>query len=300
MNRPNSWRAALGLRCTAVIGTGVLVTLVLPTTVASAATKGDSPQGFYYGADGNSPTADGSGPYTEPTVGGSFGVYIAELGTFTNELGCTSGVAQNSKDITAANYERAHPPGTPAPPGTEGYFFMGGPGADPHYTGSTSEAQSWGETEAKYVLSRSLPTFGTKVIFMDIESPGNGEYTGWNERVNSCGQLTGSITIQPSVDRATFNGFFDYVQSKGYKAGVYSSPDFWSETFAGTSSGSIPNTTQWTYEDSSESVSPGPVGFEQSGGLSAQWFGDVNSAHEYMWQWNQTAGDYDQVDANHS
>ena len=59
--------------CTAL----ALLSLVLAPADAFAS---DSPGNYYYGADSGNPTALGTGPYTMPTVGGTFGVYVAEDG----------------------------------------------------------------------------------------------------------------------------------------------------------------------------------------------------------------------------
>ena len=68
----------------------VAITIAIVFPVANAF-AGDSPAGFYYGADGYNPTATGSSvPYKEPTVGGTFGGYVAEVWTFADQDGCST------------------------------------------------------------------------------------------------------------------------------------------------------------------------------------------------------------------
>jgi hypothetical protein len=60
--------------------------------------------------------------------------------------------------------------------------------------------------------------------------------------------------ILASIDRADFNGFYDYVLAHSkYRPGVYSAVVVWNSVFGGNSAspgspGYIPNTDEWTYE----------------------------------------------------
>ena len=71
--------------------------------------------------------------------------------------------------------------------GTGVYYFMGGPGVDPHYNGTTAEAYAWGEDQAARALADAAKLHVTyPVIWADIEIPGGpSDYTpapdnGWN------------------------------------------------------------------------------------------------------------------------
>jgi hypothetical protein len=58
--------------------------------------------------------------------------------------------------------------------GTGVYWFMGGPGVDPHYDGTTTEAYAWGQQQAIRTLSDVAKlTVTYPVIFADVELPGN-------------------------------------------------------------------------------------------------------------------------------
>ncbi len=105
------------------------------TLFVAPAYAGDTPNGFYYGADSFGPTVSGSSaPYSEPVVNGLFGAYGAEVGTWTNYLACTSGRAVDGIDVNAANadvtYAETHS-FVGVPFGTFLYFFAAGPGVDP-------------------------------------------------------------------------------------------------------------------------------------------------------------------------
>jgi hypothetical protein len=269
-----------------------------------AAASSDAPSGFYFGSDSNGPVAQGDYPYTEPGTGTRFASYGGEIGTWTNWQGCTSGLALNMTDVDAVNADES---ADPSIPGLYFYWFMAGPGADPHYDGTTSEAFAWGQDQAERVQSDydhmeyqgiRTETRYTPMMFMDIEGqPAAGYANGWNEIVDSCGHITRSTVIPVNVDRATFNGFYDYIHLDTiFHPGVYSTPDFWAETFGAGSASRIPDTYEWTPESSTSSTSPAPYGFDQDG-QSAEWFGGISPAREVGWQWTQNGGDWDQIDS---
>ena len=201
----------------------------------TAARAGDTTAGFWFGADGSGPSATGSGPYTMPTVGGSFGGYVGELGTWTNRLGCTSGEAWNAHDAAAANtnhftYHRGV--------GTGGYWFAGGPGADPHYNATTSEAYAWGKQQGEWAHTdwQNMYHSGTRmpfqILWMDIENAGNGLANGWGEvfaRPTTCTRHIIQTGVAPALDRATFNGYWDYLHTTQHNVpqpGAYSAPRY--------------------------------------------------------------------------
>jgi len=235
-----------------------------------------------------------------------FGGYVAEDWTFTDQLGCTSGRAINSTDVFDANWNNQYLDGTAYPTGTALYYFMGGPGADPSYNASNpsaSEAYNWGVNQGYdvwWIWDHYGPTVKDPVVFMDIENPGNGTYEGWDEEVNSCGYRTGTTPIPSSIDRQTFNGFWNEIYNNtGFWPGVYSSPSYWNYTFGTGSYGSIPNTYQWTSESDSGSPTPGPYGWCQSGYGCASWFGGVSGSYQAAWQFAvASSGDWDQFDSS--
>ena len=72
---------------------------------------------------------------------------MGEIGKWDVWQGCDSnGLAWNETDYDDANtnYDN-YVDGV----GALGYWMMAGPGRDPHYSGTTSEATTWGNTRRK-------------------------------------------------------------------------------------------------------------------------------------------------------
>jgi hypothetical protein len=153
---------------------------------------------------------------------------------------------------------------------------------------------------------------------MDIEIPGIGPATdnGWNTVYTTpCSGKVKQQHILASIDRADFNGFYDYVTAHSkYRPGVYSAVVVWNSVFGGNSAspgspGYIPGTDEWTYEPETTNYKGNfPTGFCLKSGGCAQFFGGVtrSSSHALVWQWSggggQTNGiggfngDLDQID----
>ncbi len=284
-----------------------------PATASAALSTGDRPPGFRYGTDSRAVSVPGSAPYRMPVIGGAYGGYIGMAGNWANITGCHKIVVWSTANSAQANTNHTtYHKGI----GTGAYWFMGGPGVDPHYNGTTSEARAWGARQAKRALADAAPRHVTyPVIFADIEIPGNApDYTpapdnGWNSVYTSpCSGVVKTRFIAASVDRADLNGFAAYLAShSSYKTGVYSAPDIWAGIFGTGSAASIPNTYEWTYESFTSSLAHPPAGWCLTGSASstcARFFGGVTSASKYalMWQWsggggsNNGHGDFDQID----
>jgi hypothetical protein len=281
---------------------------------AVAVPAADGPGGFWYGTDSREVTITGSAPYWEPVTGGHYGGYIGMIGNWANLPDCHKIVVWSAANSAQANANYALHLGI----GTGVYYFMGGPGVDPNYNGTTSEASAWGARQATRALSNAARQHVTyPVIFMDIELPGGpSDYTpapdnGWNSVYTSpCGSVVKSDFVAASLDRADLNGFADYVAShSSYKVGVYSAPSIWSSIFGTGSDASIPNTYEWTYESFTSSLAHPPLGWCLTGSASstcASFFGGVTRGSKYalMWQWSggggsdNGVGDFDQIDGN--
>jgi hypothetical protein len=280
---------------------------------AAAASHGDSPAGFWYGTDSWPMPVQGPAPYREPVIGGSYGGYIGMTGNWARWVGCGDKVAWSDTNSKQANVNLVwHHKGI----GTGVYWFMGGPGVDPHYDGSASEAYAWGQRQA----ARTLADIATvhvhfPVVFADIEIPGNAPGispapdNGWNSVYTSpCSGRVAASFIDPAVDRADFNGFAAYLTSHShFKTGVYSAPGIWAQIFGTGSAAAIPNTYEWTYESFTSSLAHHPSGWCLSGtSTCARFFGGQTSDSKYalMWQWSGGGGsyngygDFDQIDAN--
>jgi hypothetical protein len=266
--------------------------------------------GFFYGTDSSAPTACGTGPYTEPVKGdcsstdGPYGEYIGEMGSYENWQGCTtSGLAWVQSNYNMAN-DNIMEYGVGI--GAAGYWFAAGPGRDPHYNGTASEAMIWGQEQAQQAMSQvSSLFFEFRYIFMDIENNGTppDDY-GWNTVWNGpCGNNIQAEYIAPNVDYATYLGFTNYInENSPYSAGVYSAGGIsygsWSGIF-----GSEPVTAaaEWTFT-SEQSQLNFPAGFTASGS-SPSWFANAPAACDLVWQWSggdgvlNNYGDFDQVNA---
>jgi hypothetical protein len=281
---------------------------------ALATSAGDRPAGFWYGTDSRQVTISGSAPYSEPVTGGAYGGYIGMTGNWANLTDCHKIVVWSATNSAQANANHARHLGI----GTGVYYFMGGPGVDPHYNGTATEASAWGAEQAGRALADAAKQHVTyPVIWMDIELPGGpSDYTpapdnGWNSVYTSpCSSVVKSGFVTSSLDRADLDGFADYVTShSSYKVGVYSAPSIWSSIFGSGSAASIPDTYEWTYESFTSSLANPPSGWCLTGGASstcASFFGGVTSGSKYalMWQWSggggsdNGVGDFDQIDGN--
>ncbi|MGO9080989.1 MAG: hypothetical protein ACLQDY_18410 [Streptosporangiaceae bacterium] len=319
---------ALAAAVTAALGTAFLTSAgsaadapaaarATARTMAEATPDGDTPPGFWYGTDSSYIPIPGSGPYSEPVIGGAYGGYVGMTGNWAVWQGCRYQgkprvVVWSATDAARAstNFSTYHK-GT----GTGAYWFMAGPGVDPRYNGTTSEAYAWGQAQAARALSDARGHVNYPVLFMDIELPGNApNYTpaqdnGWNNVYTSaCSGVISSPGIAARVDRADFNGFAAYVTAhSSYRVGVYSAPSIWADIFSTGSASSIPNTYEWTYTADTSSLSNPPSGWCLKGtSTCAQFFGGQTSASKYalMWQWSggggtyNGVGDFDQINGN--
>lgn len=295
--------------CIKLVGAVVLSCAAIAGLLVPMAAAGDVPAGFWYGTDSWPMPVGGAGPFSEPSLGGSYGGYIGMIGGWSWWFGCRgrflawSGANSQQANTNLSRYGRGI--------GTGVYWFMGGPGVDPGYNGSAQEAYAWGQRQAARTLSdltgRQIPY---PVVFMDIELPGimPAPDNGWNTVYTSpCSGRIRTRHIAPAVDRAVFNGFYDYLVAHSNRIpGVYSSAGVWGSIFGSGSSSRIPHTHEWTYEPETASLSRAPFGWcLKSSSICAQFFGGVTSSSPLalMWQWSggggvrNGVGDFDQIDA---
>jgi len=304
--------AGLGTAAAFTTTSAEAATAASATTAARAVAAGDSPAGFSYGTDSWPTSIELSNPYREPVIWGPYGGYIGMAGNWARVEGCKTGnmLAWSADDSAKANtnYSKYH-----IGVGTGAYWYMGGPGVDPHYNGSATEASKWGAAQAADALaamSRSTITY--PVVWADIELPGIEPAldNGWNSVYSSpCSEVKVKDSVPAAVDRADFNGFANYITAHSkYKVGVYSSAPVWDSIFGTGSVGSIPNTYEWTYlpETSQVTFSTEPTGWcLHDSKTCAQFFGGQSSSSKYalMWQWSGGGGitnrygfDFDQID----
>jgi hypothetical protein len=279
-----------------------LLAAALSLSGASAAVAGDTPPGFWYGTDSRTMPVGGTGPYGEPVIGGSYGGYVGMVGNWAHWQGCRgSGLivwsAANAHQA-AVNLSKYH-----KGVGTAAYWFMAGPGVDPHYNGTVREAATWGQQQAARALADTGRPVTYPVVWMDVEIPGNApDYTpapdnGWNTVYTSpCSGRVRSRGILATVDRGVINGFADYLTSHSkFKVGVYSAPSIWASIFGTGPTSQIPNTYEWTYSAFTGSLAHLPSAWCLKGtSTCAQFFGGQTSASKYalMWQWSGGGGSY--------
>ena len=275
----------------------------------------DTPAGFWYGTDSHTVTITGSAPYQMPVVGGYYGGYIGMAGNWAVLTGCHKIMVWSSANSAQANTNKVtYHKGI----GTGVYWFMGGPGVDPHYNGTASEASAWGARQAARMLAHAATLHVIyPVVFADIELPGNApSYTpapdnGWNAVYTSpCSGVVRTSFVPANLDRAVLNGFAAYVTGhSSYKAGVYSAPSIWGQIFGTGSDASLTNTYEWTYESFTSSLAHPPAGWCLTGSASAtcaSFFGGIGTGSKYalMWQWSGGGGsynghgDFNQIDNN--
>jgi len=302
-------KALCAIVTAAALATGPIAGSASAASAAPAAQAGDSPAGFNYGTDSWPVSGTGSSPYHEPVIGGSYGGYIGMAGNWARMEGCGTGnflawAPANSAQANS-NYTKYH-----IGIGTGAYWYMGGPGVDPHWNGSPAEASRWGALQAAHALSAMKTRAVTyPVVWADIEMPGIQPAldNGWNTVYSSpCSERAIAGYIPANVDRAEFNGFASYITTHSkYKVGVYSAASIWSAIFGTGTASLIPNTYEWTYLPETSRLSAAPVGWCLRGtSTCAQFFGGQSRSSKYalMWQWSGGGGvsnghgDFDQID----
>ncbi|MGH3150581.1 MAG: hypothetical protein ACRDOB_07610, partial [Streptosporangiaceae bacterium] len=241
-----------------------------------------------------------------------YGGYIGMTGNWAYWLGCSGQEHFLAYSATNAAQARTNFTKYHLGVGYGAYWFMGGPGVDPHYNGTVAEATSWGAQQAARTLIDIADGGGInyRVVWADIELPGISPApdNGWNTvYTSSCSGKVKQHSIAANVDRAEFNGYASYITAhSSYKVGVYSSPAVWSSIFGTGSAAAIPNTYEWTYEPETASLGSAPTGWclNHGSGSCAQFFGGQTNASKFalLWQWSggggvrNGIGDFDQID----
>jgi hypothetical protein len=288
---------------------GLVTAPAIAATTAATAPAADSPAGFLYGTDSwPVPIASGS-PSQTPVVGGNYGGYMGMAGNWARTEGCKTGNflawTPSNAGSANANYVR-YGIGT----GTGVYWYMGGPGVDPHWNGTTTEAFAWGKLQASWALAaikgKLIPY---SVLWADIEMPliAPAPDNGWNSVYTSpCSGVVRQSYVPAVVDRSVLAGFESFVASHSKdKVGVYSSPTIWPRIFGTGQYASLAGTYEWTYWPETSHLSAAPVGWCLRGtSTCAAFFGGQTSASKYalMWQWSggggvtNGVGDFDQID----
>lgn len=267
-------------------------------TTAAARPDRDKPAGFRWGTNSLHVEVPGPAPYSMPHLGGAYGGYIGMTGNWAHWLGCKGNpLAYSATNAAQAriNFTKYH-----EGVGNGAYWVMGGPGVDPHYNGTRAEAAKWGARQAARALQDIAKGKGINypVVWAAIVLPGTkpAKDNGWNSVYTSpCSGKVRQRFVPVAVDRADFNGFFDYIMSHShYKVGVYSSPLAWTSIFLTGAASRIPHTYEWAHEPQTASLSKAPYGWclNHGSGACAQFFGGQTYKSKYalMWQWSGGAG----------
>jgi hypothetical protein len=302
---------------------GTVATVTVPAARGSAmalraaharavlgAAAGDSPPGFWYGTDSSTTPVTGTGPYIEPVIGGNYGGYTGMAGNWAHWQGCGGKLIWSATNAgqASANLTTYH-----KGVGVGAYWFMAGPGVDPNYNGTVTQAQTWGQQQAARALADLGSAENYPVLWMDVELPGNApDFTpapdnGWNNVYTSpCSGRVATQHIAPSVDRGVIDGFASYVTAHSKdKPGVYSAPPAWTAIFGTGSASKIPGLYEWTYTGNTSSLTHHPSAWcLRSTSICAHFFGGQRSSDStaLMWQWSggggtsNGVGDFDQID----
>jgi hypothetical protein len=269
----------------------------------------DGPPEFWWGTDSSPIEVPGLALFGLPHLGGAYGGYIGMTGNWAYWLGCRGSSLAYSPTYAAqarishTEYHRGV--------GYGAYWFMGGPGVDPHYNGTTAEAARWGASQAARALQDIAGGTGVNypIVWADIELPGiaPAKDNGWNSVYTSpCSGKVRQRFVPAPVDRADLNGFTQFItRHSRYKVGVYSSPADWAGIFGTGKASRIASTYEWTSEPQTAHLNHAPYGWCLKSGRCAQFFGGQTYQSKYalMWQWSgggevgNGIGDLDQIDS---
>jgi hypothetical protein len=300
--------AALLAALTAGVATVASGAMAATTTATTTAVSAANASGFIYGSDSWPVPIGGPAPWPMTHLSGSYGGYIGMAGNWARSENCSTG---NFLAYAPTNAAQALDNFVHHRIGIGVYWYMGGPGVDPHWNGTAAEATAWGAWQAELTLAAMKKIHVTyPVVWADIELPGikPAPDNGWNSvYTSSCSGVVKQLHIPAAIDRAEFNGYAAYITAHStYKVGVYSSAGVWTSIFGTGSASPLPNTYEWTYEPDTANLAAAPSGWCLSGGRGpcAQFFGGQSSSSKYalMWQWSggggvrNPYGDYDQID----
>lgn len=179
------WREALSVAGRLAV---VVATTACSVALTNPVSAGDGPSGFYWGTDSNgpvpnssaSPCASSSAPWLEPNVSrsgcGHFGGYVGEIGGYWDVNNC---IGSDAFSTSAANRANTNLYSYGYGIGAQSYFFAAGPGMDPNYDGTTSEAHDWGVKQAKIAVAEAADySMVREILVIDVEDGTAAPYTG--------------------------------------------------------------------------------------------------------------------------
>jgi hypothetical protein len=296
---------------------GSVATVNLPAPGAAqgaggsrAGAAGSPPSAFWRGTDSFPMLVTGTGPYREPVIGRSYGGYVGMAGNWAHWQRCGGKLVWSATNArqASANLTTYH-----KGVGVGAFWFMAGPGVDPHYDKTVTEARHWGGLQAARALANLKGVVSYPVLWMDVEMPGIApDFTpapdnGWkNVYTSPCSGRVKTRHVAPRVDRGVLDGFASYLSAHSSdKPGVYSAPPVWTAIFGTRSASKIPRFYEWTYTGNTASLTHHPSAWcLQSTSTCAHFFGGQHSSDStaLMWQWSGGGGtsngygDFDQID----
>ena len=192
---------------------------------------------------------------------------------------------------TSAKYDSASATGV--------YWYMGGPGVDPHWNGTTTEAYQWGKLQASWALAcdqgqvHPLPgALGRHRAAGIAPAPDNG----WNSVYTSpCSGVVRQSGVPAVIDRSVLTGFASYLTVALHVQGrrLLRPDDLAADLRHRPRTPAIPNMYEWTYSAGDPNLSAAPTGWCLHGtSTCAQFFGGQTSSSKYalMWQWSGGGG----------
>ncbi len=284
-------RGMLGIK--AQIFVGLLMICGVLFVTSGAASAGDGPPGFWYGADGYGPGPTSS--LDMPVCGGMYATYAGRVDNIAPDDGFFNVSYAQAPSFNADLGEGI---------GMLAYIDVTGPRADPYYNGTAVEAETWGVEQAWYAFANwdydidydvdYYPLY--PIVFADMES-GN---PGW-------------IAGDSSLNRDVFNGWWEALQEyddpldMALESGWFANPSFNSEYMSGQIlTGTWGWESNWAYEVSGNLPVGDCVrkGFQAPDGFTpSPMFGTkaASSGCFFGWQWANSNGndaDWDTLDSN--
>ncbi len=224
--------------------------------------------------------------------------------------GCKTGNflawAPANADQANANYAKYH-----VGVGVGVYWYMGGPGVDPHWNGTTTEAYNWGERQAAWTLAcdqgqvHPLPgdlgrhraagdraRAGQRLeqrLHLAVQRQGQAVLRARGRRPGGVQRVRGLHHRALHVQGRRLLGPDDLELDLRHRAARRQHPEHY----------------EWTYQPETRSCRPRrPAGACAASSTCAQFFGGQTSASKYalMWQWSGGGGvtngygDFDQID----
>ena len=296
------------------MGAAVTVAVGVSVGLAVSAQAGDSPAGFNFGTD-SWPTS--RSPARLPTVTRSWAATTAVTSAWSGtgrawkgaRPGTSSTVSYSNRDQANTDYNTYH-----IGIGTAAYWYMGGPGVDPHWNGTYRRSGQLGRAAGVADMLTAVKCAGHHVsgAVGGHRKAGHRARPGQrlDQRVHLTVQREGQAELRP-VDRGPRR--VQRVRRLHHRAldvqggRLLRALDLASRSSAPCRPSLIPNTYEWTYWPETSNLNAYPYAWRLSQGKStlyAQFFGGqtYSSTFALMWQWSggggvrNGLGDFDQID----